>query len=214
MPNKSNVSSRASKKNGFRFRWWMAVILVVLVGGAGIAVLRFSKASNEQVYYASNWQTDLGEFNKSQASGLVTDTSGKFPVKVMAFSGVRSIQCNGWFLGLGDPYGTKPCVNWRPALYPGSYKACFYGKNIQGSGTMNLAYVLKDYISGPQVYYRSGGIFILPKTKDYVTPVCAYFDVPAKIPQGGWDELFERHMCIYGEEGSLNYIQSMVITKL
>lgn len=34
-----------SINKGFKFRWWMAIVLVVIVAGIGIAVLRFSRAS-------------------------------------------------------------------------------------------------------------------------------------------------------------------------
>lgn len=40
---KTNVARRA-KKQSFKFKWWMAVIGVVMVAGVGIAVLRFSNA--------------------------------------------------------------------------------------------------------------------------------------------------------------------------
>lgn len=41
---KSRVSSR-SKKGGFKFRWWMALLLVLIVGGVGFTVFRQSFAA-------------------------------------------------------------------------------------------------------------------------------------------------------------------------
>ncbi len=41
---KSRVSNRA-KKSGFKFHWWMGVIIVLIVAVVGIIVLRFSRAS-------------------------------------------------------------------------------------------------------------------------------------------------------------------------
>ena len=41
---KSRVSGSATKKGGFKFRWWMAAVLVVAVAVVGLAVLRFSHA--------------------------------------------------------------------------------------------------------------------------------------------------------------------------
>lgn len=41
---KTRVSSRA-KASGFKFKWWMAVILVVVVAGTGLLILRFSNAA-------------------------------------------------------------------------------------------------------------------------------------------------------------------------
>lgn len=45
---KSNVS-KSAKKTKFSFRWWMAVVLVVVVAVIGIAFLRFSHASSSPV---------------------------------------------------------------------------------------------------------------------------------------------------------------------
>lgn len=46
MAKTKTVKSRAYRtKKSFRFKWWMALILVVVVGGIGIVILRFSEAS-------------------------------------------------------------------------------------------------------------------------------------------------------------------------
>jgi hypothetical protein len=50
MPTKSNTLK--PKSGGFKFHWWMAVILVAIVAVIGIAILRFSHASNGNVYIA------------------------------------------------------------------------------------------------------------------------------------------------------------------
>ena len=42
---KSRVSNK-SKKTGFKVKWWMALILVLIVGGVGVAVLRYSQAGS------------------------------------------------------------------------------------------------------------------------------------------------------------------------
>lgn len=49
MPVKSNVRKGANK-GGFKFRWWMVLVLVVVVAVVGIAVLRFSHASGQYAY--------------------------------------------------------------------------------------------------------------------------------------------------------------------
>lgn len=41
---KSRVSAR-SKKQGFKFKWWMGLIIIVVIGGIGLIALRFSQAS-------------------------------------------------------------------------------------------------------------------------------------------------------------------------
>lgn len=46
MAKTKTVKARAYKaKKAFRFKWWVALILIVIVGGIGIAILRFSEAS-------------------------------------------------------------------------------------------------------------------------------------------------------------------------
>jgi hypothetical protein len=48
---KSRVSKTAkNKKGGFKFRWWMAVILVMIVAVVGIVVVRFSHAMGQYGY--------------------------------------------------------------------------------------------------------------------------------------------------------------------
>lgn len=44
-PSKSRVAKSTNKKSSFRFRWWMGLVLVVLVALVGVLVLRFSNAS-------------------------------------------------------------------------------------------------------------------------------------------------------------------------
>lgn len=46
MPKTKTAKSRAYKsKKSFRFKWWMALILIVIIGGIGLVILRFSEAS-------------------------------------------------------------------------------------------------------------------------------------------------------------------------
>ena len=53
---KSNVA-KSAKKSSFKFRWWYAVIAVLVVAVVGIAVLRFSHASAGTSYtiYIGNY---------------------------------------------------------------------------------------------------------------------------------------------------------------
>lgn len=41
---KSRTSKSASKKSGFQFRWWMALVLVGVIAVIGIVVIQFSHA--------------------------------------------------------------------------------------------------------------------------------------------------------------------------
>jgi hypothetical protein len=51
---KSNLS-KSAKKSSFKFRWWYAVIAVLVVAVVGIAVIRLSRAGTAaNTYYAAN----------------------------------------------------------------------------------------------------------------------------------------------------------------
>lgn len=73
---RSNVS-KTTKKQSFKFRWWMAVILVLLVAVVGIVIVRFSRASgNDPIYdamIASNNDARITIYVKGQpADGTVS----------------------------------------------------------------------------------------------------------------------------------------------
>lgn len=59
---KSRTSKRA-KKPGFNFKWWMGVVLVVVVAGIGLAIIQFSQASSVRNIYASPVQGFGGSCN-------------------------------------------------------------------------------------------------------------------------------------------------------
>lgn len=66
---KSRLASTAKKKGGIKFRWWMAVILVVIVAGIGIAVLRFSQAGSGMIvtrHGTTNNMVSNGSFIQGQ----------------------------------------------------------------------------------------------------------------------------------------------------
>lgn len=64
---KSNTRSRTSKaglsKKSFQFKWWMGVVIVLIVGVVGILVLRFSHA-------ASSSRTDTTSASRKQANEI------------------------------------------------------------------------------------------------------------------------------------------------
>lgn len=108
---KSRVSK--SKKSKFQFKWWMAVILVVIVGGIGIAILRFSKAS-------SDWQSIKSWGPADMTGGTLIETKKLGPTERQATSTIIARVSN---------------------LTPGSYRLCFNVRVVDGNrqGT-NLAY--------------------------------------------------------------------------
>lgn len=81
---KSNVS-KSAKKQSFKFRWWMAVILVMFVAVVGIIVLSFT--------YAANWTgTRYSQSVNRKTTGfgnvcLSTDSSGTWCNNGSTFTG-------------------------------------------------------------------------------------------------------------------------------
>lgn len=53
-PRSRVAKSSLSKKGKFHFRWWMALILVLVVGGIGLLILRFSNASSVRKWYSAD----------------------------------------------------------------------------------------------------------------------------------------------------------------
>ncbi len=51
---------KKAQKSGFRFKWWMGVVLVVVVAGIGLAILRFSQASTTTNVVKTYGVQDLG----------------------------------------------------------------------------------------------------------------------------------------------------------
>lgn len=103
--NTSKTKSRTASinKQGFKFRWWMAVLLIVVVGGVGLVVLRFSRAGG------------------LTANGVVQ--SNYYGVLVVRSSTLGSITL--YPIG-GGLYSTQPasfgsCARVYPASAKGAY---------------------------------------------------------------------------------------------
>jgi len=62
---KSNVGTTNKKSGGFKFRAWMAVVLIIVVAAVGIAVVRFSNAAGDPAYpYILAYQGFDGRYDK------------------------------------------------------------------------------------------------------------------------------------------------------
>ena len=62
MSTKVKQKKRVAKKSiqGFRLHWWMVVLLIVVVGGVGLAIIRFSQASTTTGIVKTFGMQDLG----------------------------------------------------------------------------------------------------------------------------------------------------------
>lgn len=81
---KSKTKSRVSnntKKSGFKFRWWMAGIVVIVVAIVGIAVLRFSHASTTTSFaykiHSTRYNQSSGEDYKYYVDNVGIPYSGQ-----------------------------------------------------------------------------------------------------------------------------------------
>ncbi len=51
---KTRVSKQA-KKQGFKFRWWMGVVIILIVAIVGLVILRFSRAAGRPGYIQGHY---------------------------------------------------------------------------------------------------------------------------------------------------------------
>lgn len=112
-PSKTNSKTRVSKgakKKGFQFRWWMALILVVIVGGVGVLVYRASFAG----------------LPCSQAQeGQICDAG---PIRLKILANVNSGQCvwthqGNSILRPNRPHNELGFTSYLgQAQYPGDYR--------------------------------------------------------------------------------------------
>ncbi len=68
---KSNVS-KSAQLTKFKFRWWMALILVGVVAIIGIVILRFSNASGSVscIFYSGRCEVHYDDISRYQLPGV------------------------------------------------------------------------------------------------------------------------------------------------
>lgn len=85
---KSRVGNGA-KKGGFKFTWWMAAILILLVAAVGILVLRYSRAATVRTWVGadSEWRLLDGQVpgNNYRATVPTLPTANKTVMKYMSY---------------------------------------------------------------------------------------------------------------------------------
>lgn len=115
---RTNVA-RGVRGSSFHFKWWMAVILIALVAGVGIAVLRFSRAGSDNQPAPKGpmyWIGDSLSTNMAVYGNLVNklQTNGFSPAYINQNPG-RSITAGGFnnqsALQAVDADNKNVCVN-------------------------------------------------------------------------------------------------------
>jgi hypothetical protein len=95
---KSNVANRA-KKSSFKFRWWYAVIAILVVAIVGIAVLRFSHAGTRPLgkitlYCAqgSCYNTNAAGRSAERIDVYADDSCPSYPYAIaMSYTGYKKV---------------------------------------------------------------------------------------------------------------------------
>ena len=142
MPTKTKKStsrvSKASlgKKKSFKFRWWMAILLVLAVGGIGVAVLRFSHAASTTQCNPASGSTLLGCTVFFDTRYAQVGTSNNF-----GYSGNNSFigtdlpnkVTDNLYLKIGANSNSDVLLKIQPAVYPGQKLGSGYnGKIVTG----------------------------------------------------------------------------------
>lgn len=143
MPTKSSKSkvSNTTKKTGFKFRWWMALILVAVVAAIGIYVIYTSRAS-----------ADL----KVGTVSVANVSQGYATVNIDGMGPVNFVRYSGNTLNGSTPGWSSDYLGWCASIIKGNSKAgsnayqiqqgdkvfvtVYHGKNAQtcyGDATVN-----------------------------------------------------------------------------
>ncbi|MBI2798002.1 hypothetical protein HYX70_01710 [Candidatus Saccharibacteria bacterium] len=74
------AKSSLNKLHQFKFRWWMALILIAVVAGLGVIILRFSRASATRVFSVGNGLS--GIYNASTVPANPSFTAYSYAINV------------------------------------------------------------------------------------------------------------------------------------
>lgn len=116
MATKTKSRVNKSNKNAFQFKWWMALVLVVVVGGVGLVILRFSQAGSVTKVYADTMVTGRNDpggcpsYNNQAGSALLTNSGrwclfGTFQSSLTRFRRLNDNQCAFMRLGSNQAKG-------------------------------------------------------------------------------------------------------------
>lgn len=102
MPAKSNVRKSTSKSGGFKFRWWMGLVLIALIAVVGVIVVRFSNASivnqyDQKITNNSRFAPSITEF---LTGWKICPSGATAPKYIDTYSAGRFIYC-GRFIDNG-----------------------------------------------------------------------------------------------------------------
>ncbi len=114
---KSRVSNNNSKQlTQFKFRWWMALILVAVIAIIGIVIIRFSHASSVTKIYADtlvtgmNYPNGCPSYNGQSGSAQLTSSGqwclyGTYQSGLTRFRRINDGQCSFMQLGANNSKG-------------------------------------------------------------------------------------------------------------
>ncbi len=147
---KSNVRTSNQQLTQFKFRWWMALILVAVIAIIGIVILRFSHASGGDGGWCDQYFAGHPSEAKVVCFFAIDDASSRDPNKVQ--TGVALVQTPDPETGLGGAEG----YYFDAAGYPGgtliwggpnrdlnglagkTLKACWWLRDTSGNARVNM----------------------------------------------------------------------------
>lgn len=146
---KSNVARSASKPGSLRFRWWMALALVVIVAGIGIAVLRYSHAASPVAQsVVATYSLDLVG-SGPVAPGSCNPVIRTLPAGVSGGMDSSTVWCQVGSYSDGTPRWVKG----------GTFAPCYYF--VKYSQGMKSGYVAgNDKFSGRILAYQTRTCYI------------------------------------------------------
>lgn len=127
MPAKSNVRKGTSKSTGFKFKWWMAVVLVAVVAVVGVLVLRFSHASGDS-------------YINYTAGVLMAYRYGNGPAPIKNVTqGAKGPVTTDWTLLPSNSKGQSGVgIDSVHLLQNRKYKVCVYGAKVGGNSKVKV----------------------------------------------------------------------------
>ncbi len=155
MPKAKTRISKAglSKKKTFQFRWWMGVLMAVIIAVVGIVVIRFSHASGSRTFSVD--AGSLGGGNGAQAYPIVNGRG------YTAYNNAILVE-NGGYAQAGEGY--QDIVSTNPAnVQSATIRTCWVFYRYASNGPANYTIEMLDWggnqiAVAPDVMYGTGTV--------------------------------------------------------